>query len=67
VILLAARAFADGELRFQVRHEHLRKGCQGVLRVDEQGIAFEGKPSKKPHGWRWEFSDIQQLRSSHGG
>jgi hypothetical protein len=62
VILLAARAFADGELRFQVRHEHLRKGCQGVLRVDEQGIAFEGKPSKKPHGWRWEFSDIQQLK-----
>ncbi len=62
VILLATRAFADGELRFQVRHEHLRKGCQGVLSVDEQGIAFEGKPSKKPHAWRWEFSDIQQLK-----
>ncbi|MCE5306781.1 MAG: hypothetical protein LLG20_03990 [Acidobacteriales bacterium] len=62
VILLAARAFAAGELRFQVRHEHLRKGCPGILRVDEQGITFEGEPSKKRHAWRWEFSDIQQLK-----
>jgi hypothetical protein len=62
VILLAAQAFAADELRFDVRHQHWRKGCQGVLRVDEQGIAFEGKPSKKPHVWRWEFPDIQQLK-----
>lgn len=61
-MLLAAHAFAADELRFDARHEHLRKGCQGVLRVDEQGIAFEGKPSKKPHVWRWAFSDIQQLK-----
>jgi len=62
VILLAAHALAADELRFDVRHEHLRKGCPGVLRVEEKGIAFEGKPSKKPHAWRWEFSDIQQLK-----
>lgn len=62
VILIAAQAPAAAELRFQVRHEHLRKGCAGVLTIDGQGIRFDAKPSKKPHAWRWEFSDIQQLK-----
>lgn len=62
VILLAAASLAAGELSFNVRHEHLRKGCAGVLRIGEDGIAFDAAPSKKPHSWRWAFADIQQLK-----
>jgi hypothetical protein len=66
VILLAGGTLAAAELRFEVRHEHFRKGCPGVLRIGEQGVAFEAQPSKRPHTWRWEFSDIQQLKIESG-
>ena len=58
LIVLTGGALAAGQLRFQVRHEHLHKGCEGVLSVDADGIAFTGKP----HTWRWSFSGIQQLK-----
>jgi hypothetical protein len=66
VILLSAGTLAAAELRFEARHEHVRHGCQGVLRIDERGIGFEAKPQKKPHAWRWEYTDIQQLKIEAG-
>jgi hypothetical protein len=33
---------------FAVRHEQVRKGCTGVLRVDETGIRFRGA---QKHAW----------------
>jgi hypothetical protein len=45
--------------QFQVRHEHLYKGCRGTMVADENGIRFKG-PNK--HVWSWSYSDIQQLR-----
>ena len=56
LILAAALASAT---QFAVRHEHLRKGCAGVMTVDENGVPFTGA---KKHAWSWKYEDIQQLR-----
>jgi hypothetical protein len=45
--------------QFTVRHEHLRKGCAGVMTVDENGVRFAGA---RKHAWRWKYEDIQELR-----
>ena len=47
------------DIKFQVRHDHLRKGCAGTMTVDEKGIYFHGP---KDHVWSWEFQDIQELK-----
>ena len=46
-------------VQFQVRHEHLRKGCEGIMTVDENGIRFSGA---KKHSWTWTYPNIQELR-----
>ena len=56
LVLAAALASAA---QFPVRHEHLRKGCTGVMTVDENGVSFTGA---KKHAWRWKYEDIQELR-----
>ena len=62
-MVFALPSFA--ELSYQVRHEHLRKGCSGVLRIDERGIAFQGTARKKhAHAWQWGYAEIQQLTVS---
>jgi hypothetical protein len=48
---------------FAVRHEHLRKGCAGVITVDEAGIRFMGA---KKHTWSWKYDDIEQLTLAPG-
>ena len=48
---------------FPVRHEHLRKGCAGVLTVDDTGITFSGA---KAHEWSWNYDDIEQLTLAPG-
>ena len=55
LILAAALASA---MEFPVRHEHLRKGCEGTLTIDETGVSFTGA---KDHQWKWKFEDIQQF------
>jgi hypothetical protein len=45
--------------QFTVRHEHWRKGCEGVLTVDENGVSFSGPGY---HAWRWAFQEIQELQ-----
>ncbi len=62
-MVFALPSFA--ELSYQVRHEHLRKGCSGVLRIDERGIWFQGTARKKQaHAWQWSYAEIQQLTVS---
>ena len=58
LILAAALASAT---QFAVRHEHLRKGCAGVMTVDENGVSFTGA---RKHAWSWKYEDIQELRLS---
>jgi len=59
-LILAGAMWAQGA-QFAVRHEHLRKGCAGVMTVDENGVSFTGA---KKHAWSWKYEDIQQLRLS---
>jgi len=57
VLVLGTAHGAD--IKFPVRHDHLRKGCRGTMTVDEKGIYFHGP---KDHVWAWEFQDIQELK-----
>ncbi|MBZ5725002.1 MAG: hypothetical protein LAP87_08400 [Acidobacteriia bacterium] len=49
--------------QFPVRHEHLRKGCAGVMTVDESGVSFAGER----HAWHWKYQDIQELKLAPSG
>jgi hypothetical protein len=57
-LMLAGAAWLSAA-QFEVRHEHLRKGCNGILTIDENGVSFAGQ---KDHKWAWKFDDIQQLK-----
>jgi hypothetical protein len=62
ILIAAAASLSAAELRYEVRHEHLRKGCAGTLVIDEHGVSFTGRDKKKtPHAWSWEYQNIQQL------
>jgi hypothetical protein len=54
-LILAGTAWAQ---QFPVRHQHLRKYCEGTLTVDAKGITFE---SEKHDTLIWAYTDIQQL------
>lgn len=68
-LVIAALCLAPGlwaqEFRYQVRHEHLHKGCRGTLTLDAHGVSYREaaakKPKKHPHAWSWSYQDIQQL------
>jgi hypothetical protein len=57
---MAAAGRASGA-QFTVRHEHVRKGCDGVLTVDGNGVSFAGP---RGHAWTWKLQDIQELQLS---
>jgi hypothetical protein len=61
-LILAGAMWAQGA-QFTVRHAHLRKGCAGVMTVDEQGVSFTGA---KKHAWAWRYQDIQELTLAPG-
>ncbi len=56
-VILAGAAWLSAA-QFEVWHEHLRKGCTGILTIDENGVSFAGA---KKHRWAWKFQDIQQF------
>jgi hypothetical protein len=49
---------------FTVRHEHLRKGGEGVLRIAEDSISFEEAGKSHKHSRVWKFDEIQQITLS---
>jgi hypothetical protein len=52
---------------FPMRHEHLRKGCAGVMTVDEEGVRFTGaQTGTTTHAWVWKYEDIQELTLGSG-
>jgi len=53
-----------GAAEFAMRHEHLRKGCEGTMTIDDAGLRFAGK---KGHAWTWKYGDIQRLTLLPGG
>jgi hypothetical protein len=62
-LIFAAAVWAPA-MQFPVRHEHLRKGCEGTITVDERGISFAGA---RKHRWDWNYQDIQRLKLSPRG
>jgi hypothetical protein len=56
--LIVAAALASA-VEFPVRHEHFRKGCDGLMTVDESGVRFAGKGSDR---WSWKYDDIEELK-----
>ena len=61
--IILAGWIAASAAEFPMRHEHLRKGCDGVMTVDDAGVRFAGP---KGHSWNWKYADIEQLRLEPG-
>lgn len=66
VIALAWPLAARAELRYEVTHDHWRKGGSGSLSIDERGITFEetskkAKQQKNLHRLELAYQDIEQL------
>lgn len=49
-----------GEFRFWVKHDHLRKFCEGELVINEEGIEYVTAFEK--HERYWDFTDIKLLK-----
>ena len=47
LMLCAASAFAGSP--YDVRHEHLRHGGPGILRIDDNSISFEERGKEAKH------------------
>lgn len=49
---------------YQVRHQHLRGGVTGTLRIGAESIAFTEQSKNGKHSREWVYGDIQQLSLS---
>jgi hypothetical protein len=62
-LLVSTPAFAQQGV-WQVRHQHLRNGVTGTLKVTPDSISFDERDKKNrstPHSRVWKYEDIQQL------
>ena len=57
-MLLGVAAAAE---QAEVRHRHLHGGETGIMRVTQEGIAFDESGKKKEHSRKWAWTDIQQV------
>jgi hypothetical protein len=64
LILALGIPLAAEPLVFQVRHRHVHNGTEGILRVSDDGIAFEESGKHKEHSRQWRFEDIEQITLS---
>ena len=64
ILAIGAPLLAAEPLVYHVRHRHTRDGAPGVLRVGDQGIAFEETGKYAAHSRQWRFQDIEQLTLS---
>ena len=60
LLVSLAPAFAQ-PFEYKARHEHLRKGGDGTLIIDEKGVSFQEAGKKHSHSWHWDYRNIQQL------
>lgn len=72
-VVLSSVLSAQQSLQYEAWHVHprpphiKRSDGPGTLTITDAGIAFqetyqENKTPKRPHVWRWNFQDIQQLK-----
>lgn len=65
IVLVALVPALASAVEFEVRHDHIRKGCAGTLTIDERGVAYHQAAAKRhPHDWSWDYSNIQQFELS---
>lgn len=66
-LLICSAMLAGAQpLAFRVRHEHLRGGVTGTLRIDADSVSFQEEGKKSKHSREWRYEDIQQLSLSPG-
>ena len=58
-LMLAGGLWTLTAMQFAVTHEHVHKGCAGVMTVDAAGVSFAGA---KGHSWNWKYEDIEELK-----
>lgn len=64
-LAIAPALFAQKELRFEVRHDHLWKHGAGTLVITERGVSFQEATKKKvKHAFELSYQDIQELKLS---
>ena len=65
-LAIAPALFAQKELRFEVRHDHLWKHGAGTLVITERGVSFQELTKKKQvkHAFELNYQDIQELKLS---
>jgi len=66
MFLITTAALAQPPMRFDARHDHLRRFCAGSLTVDEQGVRFESE-TKKKHSWQTTYQDARQIQMLDNG
>lgn len=64
-LMALASVSRAGAVEIPAEHSHWRKGCAGVVQVDEEGIRFLPKVSgPKAHQWSRSWQDVQRLELS---
>jgi hypothetical protein len=63
LLILCGATFAQ-PFTYEVRHQHLRGGAMGTLRITQDSIAFEEKSKNGTHSREWKYADVQQLSLS---
>jgi len=52
------------DLKFPVRHDHLRNGGDGTLTFSRDGIAFEETAGNPGHARQWKYADLERFELS---
>jgi hypothetical protein len=64
IVALSASLTLAQPFTYQVRHQHLRGGVTGTLRIGAESIAFTEQSKDGKHSREWVYADIQQLSLS---
>jgi hypothetical protein len=64
IVALGASLALAQPFTYQVRHQHLRGGVSGTLRIGAESIAFTEQSKNGKHSREWAYAEIQQLSLS---
>jgi hypothetical protein len=52
------------DLKFPVRHDHVRNGGEGTLTFSRDGVAFEETAGNPGHSRQWKYADLERVELS---
>ena len=64
IVALSVSAALAQPFTYQVRHQHLRGGVTGTLRIGADSVVFTEQSKNGKHSREWAYADIQQLSLS---